>query len=266
MKIHEFDHIIQTPGGKLFAHEWCPEGRIRTKGTAFLLFHDSIGSVELWRDLPGKLARLTGLPVIAYDRLGFGRSDPHPGKLPFTFIMDEGHKIAPLICDALGLQQIIAFGHSVGGGMAITTAAAFGLRCRAVITESAQSIVEQCTLDGVRNARVSFSRPGQLERLARYHGDKAAWALSAWLDTWPDPNYAKWTLDSELAQVLCPALIIHGDNDEYGTLQHPRRIVRLIGGPSKLVVFENCGHIPHREQPEQVLGEIRDFLSANQLL
>jgi hypothetical protein len=36
-------------------------------------------------------------------------------------------------------------------------------------------------------ARDNFAQPGQLERLARYHGDKAAWVLSAWVDTWLSP-------------------------------------------------------------------------------
>ena len=265
MKLQELDHHVHTPNGTLFSHEWLPDGSNRANAPAFLLFHDSIGSVELWRDLPAKLARLTSLPVIAYDRLGFGRSDPHPGKLSFTFIRDEGHHIAPLLCQALGLGQIIAFGHSVGGAMAISTAAALGSRCRAVIAESAQSYVEESTLNGVRAARVAFSKPGQLERLARYHGDKAAWALGAWLDTWLDPQYSRWSLDSELAQVHCPALVLHGDSDDYGTVEHPTRILRNLGGPSRFILLENCGHIPHREQPARVLDEIQKFLAVNQI-
>jgi len=259
MRVIEKELSIQIEGRRLNAFEWSP-AIPRDAAATILLFHDSIGSVELWRDFPRKLASATGLTVIAYDRLGFGRSDAFPGKLPFTFIHDEGALVTPQICDALGLGSIVALGHSVGGGMAIASAAALGERCLGVIAMSAQSYVEVITLDGVREAKKSFSKPGQLERLARYHGDKAGWALSAWIDTWLDPAYGGWTLDAELAQVQCPVLIIHGDTDEYGTTEHARRIHERVGGLSRLVILEKCGHIPHREQAERVMGEIKDFI------
>ena len=262
MNVTEDELSINIEGHRLHARKWSPVAHTCTPAPTILLFHDSIGSVELWRDFPRKLAHATGLTVIAYDRLGFGKSDPFPGKLPFTFIHDEGHSVAPRLCDALGLTSIIALGHSVGGGMAIATAAALSERCRAVIAMSAQSYVETLTLDGVVDARIAFSQPGQLDRLARYHGDKAAWALSAWLDTWLDPAYASWTLDAELAQVHCPALILHGDTDEYGTIQHARRIHEKVCGPARLLILERCGHIPHREHAERVMAEIKAFLNT----
>ncbi|MCR2726207.1 alpha/beta hydrolase, partial [Salmonella enterica] len=84
----------------------------------------------------------------------------------------------------------IAFGHSVGGGMGICCAAAHPDDCRALITESAQTFAEDRTLDGIRAAQRNFAEPGQLDRLKKYHGDKAAWVLSAWVDTWLSPAFA----------------------------------------------------------------------------
>ena len=57
-----------------------------------VLFHDSLGSVALWRDFPAVLAQATGHGVIAYDRLGFGRSDPHPGRLSNDFVQTEARE------------------------------------------------------------------------------------------------------------------------------------------------------------------------------
>ena len=74
--------------------------------------------MELWRDFPEQLAVATRRRVVAYDRLGFGRSNPYPGALPLTFIRDEGATAVPRLLEALGVNEIIAFGHSVGGGMA----------------------------------------------------------------------------------------------------------------------------------------------------
>jgi pimeloyl-ACP methyl ester carboxylesterase len=217
--------------------------------------------VELWRDFPGELAAATGLRVVGSDSLGFGRSDPHPDLLAMTFIRDEVAMVAQL-GEALGLDAVIPFGHSVGGAMAIATAARWPEHCAALITEAAQSFVEERTISGLRAARIAFDQPGQIERLERYHGAKARWVLHAWIDTWLSADFAGWSLDEDLDAVRCPALALHGDRDEYGSPQHPKRIARLVGGASRAVILEGCGHVPHREQPTRVLAEVVRFLDG----
>ncbi len=256
------DHRIGTEQGTLFARAWAPTDVRRDPGATILLFHDSLGCVDLWRDFPQQLAVATRRSVVAYDRLGFGRSDAHPGSLPLTFIRDEAETVVSRLFEAFDLDAIIPFGHSVGGGMAIATAARWPERCAAVMTEAAQSFVEDRTVAGLRAARLDFQRPGQLERLARYHGAKASWVLDAWIETWLSPDFAGWRLDDDLREVRCPTLALHGDRDEYGSAQHPERIARLTNGPSRAVVLEGCGHVPHREQPARVLAEVASFLAS----
>ena len=123
MAVTTNDHWIATEQGRLFARVWVPSDLRRDRDAPLLLFHDSLGCVELWRDFPEQLAVATRRRVVAYDRLGFGRSNPYPGALPLTFIRDEGATAVPRLLEALGVNEIIAFGHSVGGGMAIATAA-----------------------------------------------------------------------------------------------------------------------------------------------
>jgi pimeloyl-ACP methyl ester carboxylesterase len=262
MAVTPSDHSIVTDVGTLFARAWVPAGRGGEKHATIVLFHDSLGSVELWRDFPPQLVHATGRRVVAYDRLGFGRSDAYPGRLPLTFIHDEAGAVVPLVCEALGIGVMIPFGHSVGGGMAIATAARWPDRCIAVVTEAAQTFVEDRTLAGLRAARADFARPGQLERLARYHGAKARWVLDAWLETWLSPAFAGWRLEDDLRRVSCPTLALHGDQDEYGSVEHAERIARLTPAASRAVILEECGHIPHREQPARVLDEVTRFLSA----
>ncbi len=253
---------IATEQGRLFARVWAPSDLRSDTDAPILLFHDSLGCVELWRDFPEQLAVATRRSVIAYDRLGFGQSDAHPGTLPLTFIRDEGATVVPQTCEALGIDAFIAFGHSVGGGMAIATASRWPERCAAVVTEAAQTFVEDRTVAGLRAARSDFDRPSQLERLARYHGAKARWVLDAWIETWLSPEFAEWRLDDDLRRVRCPALALHGDQDEYGSAEHPGRIAHLTQGPSKAVILEGCGHVPHREQPARVLAEVAGFLAS----
>jgi pimeloyl-ACP methyl ester carboxylesterase len=260
MTVATRDHWIHTGRGRLFARTWTPAD---AGGAApILLCHDSLGSVELWRDFPGALARSTGRRVAAYDRLGFGRSDPHPGTLASTFVRDEAAEGVAPVRDALGLDRLVAFGHSVGGGMAAAAAASLGDACEALVTVSAQSFVEDRTAAGIRAAREAFRDPARVERLARHHGDKARWVLDAWTETWLAPGFAAWTLDAELREVRCPTLALHGDGDEFGSARHPERIAAGVRGPARVVILEGVGHVPHRERPARVLDEVARFLGG----
>lgn len=250
---------IETPLGALFARRWCP-GNAGAGRPVIVLFHDSLGCVELWRDFPQRLCARTGLEVVAYDRLGFGQSAPFPGQLPQTFIADEAERFFPLLREALGIGPFIAFGHSVGGAMASVCAARYRQECLAVITESAQAFVEDRTLDGISLAKAQFREAGQMQRLARYHGEKAQWVLEAWTETWLATAFAGWTLESIVGKLHCPVLAVHGELDEYGSIRHPQRIAALAGDQGEVVILPGRHHVPHREDPDQVLDKAVDYL------
>ena len=67
------DLFAPSAEGRVFVRRWPVEGSGRAP---IVLLHDSLGSVAQWRDFPSKLAQATSREVIAYDRLGFGQSDP----------------------------------------------------------------------------------------------------------------------------------------------------------------------------------------------
>jgi pimeloyl-ACP methyl ester carboxylesterase len=255
------DHRIAAANAHLFARSW-QAGETAPTSSAILLFHDSLGCADLWREFPAKLAETTGLRVVAYDRLGFGRSDPSPGAIGPDFIRDEGRVFVPALCEALGLSSLVLVGHSVGGAMAVATAAQCPELCRAVVTIASQAFVEDRTLAGIREAKAGFAEPGQMERLARYHGDKAPWVLAAWTETWLSPAFGGWSQDADLRRLACSLLVIHGDHDEYGSLRHPERIVRGSAAPATMVTLEGCGHVPHRERPDEVCRHVLDFLQG----
>lgn len=247
--------------GTLRGRQWTPQSNSPSLAP-LVIFHDSLGMVTLWRDFPERLALATGRAVIAYDRLGFGLSDAHPGHLENDFITQEADQGFRAVYDALQLTDFIALGHSVGGGMAAGVAAAFPDHCQALITIAAQAFVEDLTTNGIRDAREGFQNPDQLQRLARYHGDKARWVVDAWTETWLAPAFAEWTIDATLANVRCPALILHGAKDEFGSRKHPERYARHIQGETTLVWMEAAGHNPHRETPEPTVAQIAEWLHA----
>ena len=150
------DVRVPTPQGTLFARRW-PGAADRVP---IVLIHDSLGSVGLWRGLPAALAHATGRAVVAYDRLGFGRSDPHPGRLGWDFVAAEAGGGLAAIRAALGIGRFVAIGHSVGGGMALFAAAACPDDCTAVVTISAQAENDDRVRAGLRAARAEFACPG----------------------------------------------------------------------------------------------------------
>lgn len=253
------DQHIETKAGRIFVRTWTPAPESSLGHAPILLFHDSLGCVDLWRNFPESLARVTGRAVIAYDRLGFGRSDPFPGVPGSDFVAGEAAMNVPLLKDRFGFTRFIACGHSVGGGMAVETAARFPDDCAALVTMGAQAFVEQLTLDGIRRAREEYARPEGLSRLEKYHGDKARRVVDAWTETWLAPGFAGWSLDGALSRVRCPVLAIHGEQDEYGSTEHPQRIAR---GRGMAEILPGVGHVPYREREEDVVMLISRFLSG----
>ena len=252
------DATVGTAGGRLAVRTWTPDAPQR--GLPVVLFHDSLGCIDLWRSFPAALAARTGRPVIAYDRLGFGRSDPHAGELHPAFVGEEAGAGFAALRRQLGIGRFIALGHSVGGGMAVHCAAQFGDACAALVTESAQAFVEDRTVQGIAEARDLFRDAAQFARLRKYHGDKAEWVLNAWVDSWLSPAFASWSLRAVLPQVQCPVLAIHGAEDEYGSERHPALIAALAGGPVQLAIMADTRHVPHREKESLVVDRIAGFL------
>lgn len=254
------DSVVAVPSGDLFVRQW--QGG-QTQKLPIILLHDSLGCVELWKDFPAALAAKTSRTVIAYDRLGFGQSSQRTQPPSQNFINEEAQIYFPAIARTLGLDGYVLFGHSVGGGMALTIAAQPYEGCKAVITVSAQAFVEEKTLAGIRAAKQGFEDEAQFSRLQKWHGARARWVLDAWTEVWLAPEFRDWSLDTGLDKIRCPVLAIHGDADEYGSEEFPRRIAQGVRGLSQMKIMASCGHVPHREKENEVLELVDAFMQEH---
>jgi pimeloyl-ACP methyl ester carboxylesterase len=247
-------------GGTLYIRRWTPSSMETPEPYPIILLHDSIGCVDMWREFPLALAGKLRRPVIAYDRLGYGRSSKRCDQPSPRFVGEEAEIYFPRIKEHLGIGEFAVFGHSIGGGMAVIIASKFPHACRAVITEAAQAFVEHKTLTSIAAEKLRFAIPQELAKLTKFHGEKASWVVRAWTDSWLSKEFADWNLRSELPKVKCPLLAIHGDHDEYGSDAFPDVLSSMTSGYAKKMIISDCGHVPHRERQDLVLDETEKFL------
>lgn len=238
--------------------------RNRKSDVPFLLIHDSLGSVALWRGLPEQLSLATGRDVIAYDRLGFGLSDRRTDLVSKNFVAEEASQYVKLVLKEHGAESFLALGHSIGGSMAVYAAHEHSQACKALITESAVMMVEQHTLKGVGEARIHMNQPEQLAKLRKYHqGEKAKWVLDAWVETWLHPDYADWQIRD--VSIHCPYLILHGEIDEFGTILQPQTLQKFAKNHSQLSILPGMHHVPHKQDEALIIRLIAQFLENHQV-
>jgi pimeloyl-ACP methyl ester carboxylesterase len=63
--------------------------------------------------------------------------------------------------------------------------------------------------------------------------------------------------NATLKSVRCPVLAVHGDEDEYGSSEHPSRIA---AGRGTAHILAKTGHVPHRENEKLLIDVIHRFL------
>lgn len=250
--------FISLPEGKLFVKYWQNKA---SQLAPIILFHESLGCVEQWRDFPQQLLHATGRSVLAYDRIGFGQSTGQTGHVKVDFIFEEALHSIPLLLQRFSIEKFIAFGHSIGGGFAAGTAIHFP-QCRALILESILAHSDEHMRHGVQVAQKLFLQPQYFARIERYHAAKAQSVLDAWTQSWLSDGLSDWSIVNEIDKIHCPTLLIHPEKDEFGHIDQAYAIINALKVPHQLALIAECGHVPHQEYPELVIQKISSFLKT----
>ncbi|MFN8796226.1 MAG: alpha/beta fold hydrolase, partial [Betaproteobacteria bacterium] len=109
----------------------------------------------------------------------------------------------------------------------------------------------------IEQARTAYQTTDLRQRLARHHDDPDS-AFWGWNRIWLDPAFRDWSIADEISRIHCPLLALQGLDDEYGTLAQIRGI-RERAPQTTLVETPNCGHSPHRDQPEAVITAVQKW-------
>lgn len=232
-------------------------------GPPLVFLHEGLGCIAMWKDVPAVLCHRLGREGILYDRWGHGRSEPLDRPRDTRYLHDEAESVLPAVLDALEVPRAALIGHSDGGSIALLFAAAAPERCAALVAEAAHVFVEDVTISGIQAAVEAYATTDLRQRLMRYHGDKTDTVFQAWHRIWLSPDFRPWNIERGLERVTCPALILQGLNDEYGTPAQVEAIARRLAGPVETALIPACGHVPHHQARSVVLPRIATFLERH---
>ncbi len=124
--------------------------------------------------------------------------------------------------------------------------------------------VEDVSVRSIEATRSAYLSTDLRARLARYHDDPDS-AFFGWNDIWLDPAFRAWKIEREMERVRCPVLAMQGEDDEYGTMAQIARLAHHVP-QARLVKLAQCGHSPHRDQPERVVDAAASFVRTSQVI
>jgi pimeloyl-ACP methyl ester carboxylesterase len=252
---HRLEYELIEPRHRTGAAERC-----------IVFLHEGLGSVSMWKDFPQRLCAATGSRGLVYSRYGYGKSDAltdwKNDPRTVDFMHDEATHALPELLDTLDIVNPVLLGHSDGGSIALLHAALARRAVDAMIVMAPHVLVEDVSIRSIEAAKVTYESTNLRERLRRYHDDPDS-AFRGWNDIWLNPDFRSWNIEDCLPSIRCPILAIQGIDDEYGTMEQIDRIASgAVNTEVELLKLANCGHSPHRDQPEAVIAATTNFLSA----
>ena len=247
-----------------------------------VLIHGTSASLHTWE---GWAAALRGQRrVIRFDLPGFALTGPNRQD---DYSIEAYVRFVTQLVDRLGLQRFVLAGNSLGGQVAWATAASLPQRVAQLVLVDASgyspesgSVPPSLPL-GFRIARTpglrvltQYTLPRSIveKSVRNVYGD-AAKVTPELVDLYRDMTLRAgnrralgrrmdqgYTGDVAGVKALTmPTLVLWGGRDRLIPLEFGQRFARDIAG-SRLVVFDDLGHVPHEEDPARTVAVVKTFL------
>ena len=228
----------------------------------YLVFlHEGLGCIAMWKDFPKLLCRNTGYRGLIYDRLGYGKSSPLYKPRTIHYLHEYALRELPeFLGRVIPNTPFILIGHSDGGSISLIFGAERSFLLKGIISEAAHVFVDREAIAGIKKADAAWAE-GKLKGLSKYHGEKTETLFKAWSETWLTEWFRHWNIEYLLPSIETPILVLHGESDQYGSIDQARAIASKTSGIARLEVVENCAHIPHFEAQSVILGFMSDFIT-----
>jgi pimeloyl-ACP methyl ester carboxylesterase len=252
---------------------------------AIVLVHGSNASLHTFEPLVEKLG--DRFRLVSYDQPGHGLTGPHPRD---DYSAQGMFEALAAVVDATGIEEFAIAGNSMGGRLAWRYALASPRNLSALILINAggapprpdaekprpylgarimrhpvgrllaqhitpRSMFEQSLRDGTADdAFVTENMVDRYWELMRYPGNRRAAGLRAVADR--ETHYGQ-----RLSEITVPTLIVWGAQDRVTPPYDAKTFDEMIPN-SRLVIFEDVGHIAMEEAPERTAAAIDEFLDA----
>ena len=246
---------MQINGHNIYLEQSGPKD-----GPVVILLHHGLGAIKAWSRQVTALVE-AGYRVLAYDRWGYGRSDPRRSLDLPGFATDLDDLLS--LVDQQDIQQAALVGHSDGGTIALYFAIQHPQRVSCLITIAAHIYVETKMVPGILDVWRAFETDERFrKRLRSVHGEKFEGVFHNWFDGWHRMDPTGWDMRPSLGKVSCPALIVQGADDEHATPQHAIDIAGSIAG-AELWLVDQAKHMLPQENYAEFNPKIIDFLQAH---
>jgi pimeloyl-ACP methyl ester carboxylesterase len=250
-----------------------------------VLIHGTSASLHTWE---GWVAALKGQRrIISFDLPGFGLTGPFTGQYsPGDYRGDTYARFVLDLLDALQVPRAVVGGNSLGGEVAWRLAVMAPERVAALVLVDAAGPVftpESVPL-GFAVARLPvvnriaewvLPRSVVAQSLTSVYGDPAR-VTPELVDRYFEltlregnrralgQRMQQWVMGEgaeQIARVKQPTLILWGGRDRLIPPAVGQWLQQQIAG-SRLVVFDDLGHVPHEEDPARTVAPVKDFLLA----
>jgi pimeloyl-ACP methyl ester carboxylesterase len=241
------------------------------EGPPVVLVHGLPGTAYEWRSTSAALAQ-RGRRAIAYDRVGYGGSDPRPDG---AFSVESNAAELLALLEALGLEQVTVVGWSYGGATAIVAAQRDPSRMARVLLVGSAGPGMETVRPPPALARIVFSSPvlrwlhavPPLARAAQASASRQAFSEGPEPDWWRPglaANFARphtpvsWRSEGEAmwaapmpdpAGLALPVVVVHGDDDRLVPVEVGQELARrapnarlvLVPGGSHMLPITHAG-------------------------
>ena len=270
----DYSHFVEIDGVRIHYQE-------KGSGTPLVLIHGYTSSTYSWKEVFEPLSK--SFRVIAVDLKGFGFS----GKPDGDYTRRAQAILVAHLLEHLKIDKAWLCGNSMGGEVALNVAVANPQRVAGLILIDSAGVevpgegslapgylllpvvghilvalsltsdklvrlgLEKSFYD---QAKVTDDRVANYYRPLKTRGGQLA-ALRA------RTQWSMFPIEPDLGKITVPTLILWGAHDQLIPLAAGYKMNSLIKA-SKLVIFEDCGHLPQEEMPARTIDEMTRFIAA----
>lgn len=257
-----FEGYVHANGIDIHYHRTGGSGK-----PAIVLLHGLTDNGLCWTRVARDLQE--GYDVVIPDARGHGQTGGPVEGISISLLADD----AAALISALGLERPYLFGHSMGAITAMFVAANYPGLVRAIVLEDPPLRETDPDIDARVQGALTAGPQAREEWVAQAHRDNPRWVdeeVYPWADSrfQFDPGVMRIDFGQPwrnlMSAIKCPVLLVTGEVGLGGlvTPEHVQEAMQ-ISPDVEVAHIRDAGHCIHRDQYNETLEPVLDFLRRN---